>query len=92
MRPRQDGKANSQGGMTMTKKHFVALAKALRDNHANRELVEAVANVCKNANGNFDRGRFMAAAYDPARTVFNSTVFNSEGRAVKVIVPEMEAA
>lgn len=46
----------------MTRKHFVALAKALRDNNATPALVAAVADVAQASNPEFNRQRFLAAA------------------------------
>jgi hypothetical protein len=43
------------------KKHFIALAKALKSGEAPRDLCEAIAIVCKQTNPNFDFQRFMAA-------------------------------
>lgn len=60
----------------MTRKHFKALAEALRferpDDHwdPNKRVQweldrKAVADVCASFNSNFDRGRFYAATEEP---------------------------
>lgn len=46
----------------MSRKHFVALARALADAHAPRELVESIAAVCAQLNPRFDREKFLRAA------------------------------
>lgn len=52
----------------MTKKHFVAIAAAIRENldsTSDKDVVEQmarnIANVCASTNGQFDRGRFLRA-------------------------------
>ncbi len=48
----------------MTKKHFIALAGAIREisNPQERErAAQAIANVCASQNSNFDRARFLSA-------------------------------
>jgi hypothetical protein len=45
----------------MTKKHFIALAKALKEGGAQRDLCEAIAIVCRQTNPGFDFHRFMTA-------------------------------
>ena len=48
----------------MTRKHFVALAKAvatLADAAERKSLAEALATVCASQNERFDRDKFMAA-------------------------------
>ena len=48
----------------MTRKHFIALANAINESHGHfDELVERVADVCAEANPNFDRQRFMEACH-----------------------------
>ena len=46
----------------MTRKHFIALAKALKDNNASRQLIEDICNICRLANFNFDREKFRQAS------------------------------
>ena len=46
----------------MTKKHFIALALALRETNASLETIRAIAAVCQSANDNFDRDRFITAS------------------------------
>lgn len=46
----------------MTKKHFIALAAALKAAKADAYLIAEIAAVCRRANPNFDMGRFIAAA------------------------------
>jgi hypothetical protein len=45
----------------MTKKHFIALAKILKANHAPPSLVTALADWLQTLNPNFDRERFVEA-------------------------------
>ncbi len=51
----------------MSKKHFVALAKALAAHRAEisdnafKSLVDDIADVCRATNANFDRQRFVDA-------------------------------
>lgn len=45
----------------MSRKHYVAFARILRETHASRETVEAVCDLFAADNSRFDRGRFMAA-------------------------------
>jgi len=48
----------------MTRKHFIALAKAISQiaNMVDRQnTAHLVADVCRQANPNFDRARFLAA-------------------------------
>jgi len=45
----------------MTRKHFQALAEALRCSGASQETIEAVARVCEKHNPNFDWNRFDMA-------------------------------
>lgn len=45
----------------MTRKHFIALAEALKDSGASRATCEAVAAVCKRMNSGFDKDRFLTA-------------------------------
>lgn len=45
----------------MTRKHFEALAKALKDAEATEDMCWAIANVCARFNSNFDRVRFLVA-------------------------------
>jgi len=45
----------------MSRKHFIALAAALRANGADYSTCADVANVCADFNKNFDLARFMAA-------------------------------
>lgn len=54
----------SQGNWHMTRKHFIALAKAIADisNMVDRQnAAHAVADICRSANPAFDRARFLAA-------------------------------
>ena len=46
----------------MTKKHFIALAKALKENKASKDLIEDIMMVCHQCNSNFDRERFKDAS------------------------------
>lgn len=46
----------------MTRKHFIALAKALKENNASRQLIEDIGNICCSTNYNFDRERFRCAS------------------------------
>ena len=46
----------------LTRKHFTAFAAVLRDHRASFALARAIADVCLNANPNFDRTRFYEAA------------------------------
>lgn len=48
----------------MSKKHFIALAKALRAHAAPRSLVEAIADTCAGLNPALDRAKFIAAALE----------------------------
>jgi hypothetical protein len=48
----------------MTKKHFLALAEAIREignQQERRRAAETVAQVCRRFNGRFDSGRFFRA-------------------------------
>lgn len=52
----------------MSRKHFIAIAAAIRENldsTDNKEAItimaRAIADVCAGANGQFDRGRFLRA-------------------------------
>jgi len=51
----------------MTRKHFEAIAKVLRDNRSSTNdadwynLVSAMADACAETNPNFDRSRFITA-------------------------------
>ena len=48
----------------MSKKHFIALAEAIRgiSSPAERErMAELIAGVCQQCNSNFNRARFLAA-------------------------------
>jgi hypothetical protein len=51
----------------MSKKHFIALAKALAahrneiSDNAFKSLVDDIADVCRQTNSNFDRQRFIDA-------------------------------
>jgi len=47
---------------TMSRKHFRALADALKDNDASPALIHAVAQVCSDCNPNFSWDRFKEAA------------------------------
>lgn len=46
----------------MTRKHYIALAEALKTTNATIETIMAVAKVCANDNARFDVERFKAAA------------------------------
>ena len=48
--------------MTMTRKHFEAIAHVLDANHADHALVEDFADMCAESNPLFDRERFIKAA------------------------------
>lgn len=54
----------------MTKKHFLALARAIKNARgamsasAYEHLVEDVAEVCDGANSAFDRARFVAYCHE----------------------------
>jgi len=50
----------------MTRKHFEALALALRATNASPTTILAVAKVCEDANPRFSRALFLSAALDPA--------------------------
>ena len=45
----------------MTKKHFIALARALRDTNASFATIAAIADICASTNRNFNRDRFYEA-------------------------------
>ena len=45
----------------MTRKHFAAIAYVLKVEKANKRICEAVASEMYQFNGNFDKGRFLAA-------------------------------
>lgn len=45
----------------MSRKHYRALAEALKANSASYDVVLAIANVCKNDNPRFDYHTFFAA-------------------------------
>lgn len=45
----------------MTRKHFQAIADALRESQATEETCRAVAAACARFNGMFDVGRFLRA-------------------------------
>lgn len=45
----------------MSKKHFVALAAALKQAKASQDVCSAVAGVCARSNINFNWSRFMEA-------------------------------
>jgi len=45
----------------MTRKHFIALANAIRNSNDLDDVVGMVADVCSEANSNFDRDRFIDA-------------------------------
>lgn len=45
----------------MSRKHFILLAAALKENGASLALCNEIANVCKSTNSNFDRTRFLTA-------------------------------
>ena len=53
----------------MTRRHFAAIAEAVRFlelTRANRlQVAEALADVCRRFNSRFDRGRFLEAAMEP---------------------------
>ncbi len=46
----------------MTKKHFIAMAEALKKHKASEELVVAMAQICARDNPNFRVVQFMEAA------------------------------
>ena len=46
----------------MSRKHFIALAKALKESKAPLEVVKAVADELHQFNSNFDRTRFLEAS------------------------------
>jgi hypothetical protein len=46
----------------MTRKHFIELARALKESKANQDLIEAIMKVCHRYNNNFDRERFKDAS------------------------------
>ena len=50
----------------MTRRHFNAIAKALYDSHASYETVIAMAVTLRQFNVNFDRQRFIDAAFNRA--------------------------
>ena len=56
----------------MTRRHFLALAEAIRFAHLDPEtravVAEAIADACSRFNGRFDRGRFIRAAIEPLKT------------------------
>jgi hypothetical protein len=45
----------------MTRKHFIAMAAALKAADANYDICREMAGFCSSQNGNFDFGRFMDA-------------------------------
>ena len=52
----------------MTKKHFITLARVLRDTNATAATIKAVADVCATINSNFDCSRFTDAATNKEAT------------------------
>ncbi len=56
---------------SLTRRHFVALAEAVRfldlEPVQRRHVAEALADACARFNGAFDRGRFLRAATEPTR-------------------------
>lgn len=51
----------------MNRKHFEALAKALRETKASTRTIEAIAAVCSDTNPNFDYAGFRSAASSPEK-------------------------
>ena len=45
----------------MTRKHFEALARALKFTNANTQICDAVARVCEKSNDKFDYYKFLKA-------------------------------
>lgn len=45
----------------MTRKHFIEIARILRDNKASDELINDFARLCEKNNKNFDGKRFAEA-------------------------------
>tara|TARA_R100000479_G_scaffold174564_1_gene123070 strand:+ start:835 stop:1095 length:261 start_codon:yes stop_codon:yes gene_type:complete len=59
----------------MTKKHFIALAEALKGANASRDLIEAIMKVCRQCNSNFDREKFkQASGFYDEETMLNGGV------------------
>ena len=48
----------------MTRKHFKALAEALKENKANAKLIGDISRICKQSNSNFDSAKFYMACTD----------------------------
>jgi hypothetical protein len=49
----------------MTRKHFIAIAKALNDEGVTAQCISAIADVCEKTNPRFDREKFEKAAGCP---------------------------
>jgi len=49
----------------MTRKHFIAIAKALNDEGVTAQCITAIGDVCVSINPRFDRERFERAADCP---------------------------
>jgi len=50
--------------MSLTKKHFVDLAKRLGEENASDRLISGIADFCEAHNPRFDRTRFIQAVED----------------------------
>ncbi len=64
-----------------TRRHFVALARALLDTKAPTRACEALADACANGSPYFDRARFLAAAKGkPWKAVrYNRCLYTASG-------------
>ena len=47
----------------MTRKHFIAIAKILRESNGKKEIIERLTDYFTTVNSNFDRDRFKDASH-----------------------------